>query len=103
MIRGHVYLIHVDRKSPAIKTQLDRFVAGSQLAESVHTFSEVDVTKGSSDLLRISILGLRWLLKLRPTKREELPWDYFVKLSEFDYPVAPPAMHCSITYGCTRA
>eukprot|EP00439_Symbiodinium_sp_Y106_P040480 s2538_g4.t5 len=86
---SHVYLIHVDRKSPAIKTQLDRFVAGSQLAESVHTFSEVDVTKGSSDLLRISILGLRWLLKLRPTKREELPWDYFVKLSEFDYPVAP--------------
>ncbi|CAE7203305.1 Xylt1 [Symbiodinium sp. CCMP2592] len=86
---SHVYLIHIDRKSPAIKTELDRFVAGSRLAESVHTFSEVDVTKGSSDLLRISILGLRWLLKLRPTKGEELPWDYFVKLSEFDYPVAP--------------
>ncbi|OLP86065.1 Xylosyltransferase 1 [Symbiodinium microadriaticum] len=86
---SHVYLVHIDRKTPAIKTRLDRFLAGSQLAASVHTFSEIDVTKGSSDLLRISILGLRRLLKLRPAKGEELPWDYFVKLSEFDYPVAP--------------
>ncbi|CAE7646976.1 Xylt1 [Symbiodinium sp. CCMP2456] len=86
---SHVYLVHIDLKTPGIKTQLDRFLAGSQLAGSVHTFSEIDVTKGSSDLLRISILGLRRLLKLRPAKGEELPWDYFVKLSEFDYPVAP--------------
>ena len=76
---SHFYLIHVDRKSPIVKAQLDSYLESFQQAQ---TFSEVDVTKGSSDLLRVSMLGLRRLLKLPP-------WQYFVKLSEFDYPVAP--------------
>ena len=83
---SHVYLIHVDLKAPAAKVQLDSFLKDSKM-ERAQTFSEVNATKGGNDLLRISMLGLRRLLKLRP--RGEVPWHFFVKLSEFDYPVAP--------------
>ena len=47
----------------------------------METFSEVNVTQGGNDLLRINILGLKRLLK-------KTRWRYLVKLSEFDYPVA---------------
>ena len=51
------------------------------LGMEIETFSEVNVTQGGNDLLRVSMLGLRRLLK-KPK------WTYLVKLSEFDYPVA---------------
>ena len=48
---------------------------------SIETFSEVNVTQGGNDLLRVSMLGLQRLLLNEG-------WRYLVKLSEFDYPVA---------------
>ena len=85
---NNIFLIHVDLKSPDVKSQLDRFLEGAQLVRA-QTFSAVNVTKGGNDLMLASMLGLRRLLKLRPISGEEVPWNYFVKLSEFDYPVAP--------------
>ncbi|CAK9065267.1 unnamed protein product [Durusdinium trenchii] len=77
---NHEYLVHVDVKSPEVKAEIEK----SSLArwERLEIFSEVNVTQGGNDLLQINILGLKRLLK---TPR----WEYMVKLSEFDYPVAP--------------
>ena len=52
--------------------------------------SEVNVTQGGADLLRVSVSGLRRLVAMAaegPKRR----WKYFVKLSEYDYPIASPA------------
>lgn len=71
----HIYLVHVDLKSPEVRKEIDAFGL-----PQLETFSEVNVTKGGNDLLRISMLGLQRLLK-KPG------WKHLIKLSEFDFPV----------------
>ena len=67
------------KRACKVKAEIDEFCLS--LGMQIETFSEVNVTQGGNDLLQISMMGLKRLMK-KPK------WKYFVKLSEFDYPVA---------------
>ena len=62
-----------------VKTEIEESCLS--LGMEVETFAEINVTQGGNSLLRVSMLGLQRLLS-KPR------WKYFIKLSEFDYPVA---------------
>ena len=75
----HLYLVHVDLKSPEVRKDIEDFRDFRDFRQ-LETFSEVNVTQGGNDLLRISMLGLQRLL-LKPG------WKHLIKLSEFDFPL----------------
>lgn len=82
----HMYSVSVERsiqlctcQTWEVKAEIDEFRLS--LGMQIETFSEVNVTQGGNDLLQISMMGLKRLMK-------QPMWTYLVKLSEFDYPVA---------------
>jgi len=80
---SHRFFVHVDGKNPAAVGDLADWAADRGFSNVVPG-SDFNITQGGNLILRASVRGLQRAVDTH----KEWAWDYWIKLSETDYPVA---------------